>query len=429
MCQELAKKTNVLEEVQKKKRHLREKFEQLGGKAMEEHDKMEERIATLRQELEAYNSALRDISSGSAPLCLLENSIAEVYRQAKTELDIQNEQLLLNAIATRDASIVRKVAKSGFSPAQTKTLASILSENRKNLHAKHGVSDIYLNEAGENISSCPPYDLGEVRQKLLHLRTEIDIGEKRIVDIERNLAAKPDNESIKTTMEAIDEANKKIVQLKSEITLLEKQYASEQANITSKSKEIQMAYKEELETKIMKETTSRIAEHSERMRRTMETFKNELSKKHLRALEHFICESFQQLLRKKNFISRVEIEPKTFALSLYVEDGKRFNSEKLSAGERQLLAVAIVWGLAKAAGRPLPTIIDTPLGRLDSEHRDNIVKHYFPNASHQVILLSTDTEIDQKYYQMLKSSIGLEYRISFNKSKETSRFAPGYFYA
>ena len=50
----------------------------------------------------------------------------------------------------------------------------------------------------------------------------------------------------------------------------------------------------------------------------------------------------------------------------------------------------------------LPIIIDTPLSRLDSAHRDNIVNNYFPNAGEQVIILSTDTEIDKDYYRKLE---------------------------
>ncbi|MCD6216381.1 DNA sulfur modification protein DndD, partial [bacterium] len=79
-------------------------------------------------------------------------------------------------------------------------------------------------------------------------------------------------------------------------------------------------------------------------------------------------------------------------------------------------------------GRPLPICIDTPLSKLDSTHRSFLVKKYFPKASHQVILLSTDEEIDQKYYEMLKRSIGHTYRIDYNEKTESSTIEKGYFW-
>ena len=51
------------------------------------------------------------------------------------------------------------------------------------------------------------------------------------------------------------------------------------------------------------------------------------------------------------------------------------------------------WACRGAVARPpLPVVIDTPLGRLESSHRHHLVDRYFPQASHQV--MSTDTEID-----------------------------------
>ena len=64
--------------------------------------------------------------------------------------------------------------------------------------------------------------------------------------------------------------------------------------------------------------------------------------------------------------------------------------------------MSLLWGLAQTSELKLPIIIDTPLSRLDSTHRDNIVNNYFPNAGEQVVILSTDTEIDNNYYRSLK---------------------------
>src|SRR5689334_6497887 len=102
--------------------------------------------------------------------------------------------------------------------------------------------------------------------------------------------------------------------------------------------------------------------------------------------------------------------------------------ERLSAGERQLLAVSMLWGLARASGRPIPTIIDTPLGRLDNSHRTHLVERYFPFASHQVILLSTDEEIDRAFFERLKPQIGRTYRLKFSEATNSTVIESGYFW-
>jgi DNA sulfur modification protein DndE len=65
--------------------------------------------------------------------------------------------------------------------------------------------------------------------------------------------------------------------------------------------------------------------------------------------------------------------------------------------------------LARASAHPLPAIIDTPMARLDAAHRRHLVERYFPHASHQVLILSTDTEVDRHYYQALQPHIARAY--------------------
>ena len=73
-------------------------------------------------------------------------------------------------------------------------------------------------------------------------------------------------------------------------------------------------------------------------------------------------------------------------------------------------------------------MIDTPLGRLDSAHRTNLIKNYFPIASHQVILLSTDEEVDEHYYQELLPSIAKSYLLDFDDKKQETQVLEGYFW-
>jgi DNA sulfur modification protein DndD len=90
--------------------------------------------------------------------------------------------------------------------------------------------------------------------------------------------------------------------------------------------------------------------------------------------------------------------------------------------------VSLLWGLARASGRPLPAVIDTPLGRLDASHRYKLIERYFPYASHQVLLLSTDEEIDEHYFEKLKPWVGHAYHLEFDDTEGSTEVKPGYFW-
>lgn len=115
-------------------------------------------------------------------------------------------------------------------------------------------------------------------------------------------------------------------------------------------------------------------------------------------------------------------------MSVIGSDKKIVDLDRLSAGEKQLLSVSLLWGLAQTSGRRLPAIIDTPLGRLDTTHRTHLVERYFPQASHQVLLLSTDEEINEKYYRMIEPYVSQAYRLEYDEPKQTTTITPGYFW-
>lgn len=82
-------------------------------------------------------------------------------------------------------------------------------------------------------------------------------------------------------------------------------------------------------------------------------------------------------------------------------------------------------GIFSESIHDLPVFIDTPLGRLDSEHRDNILENYYPELSEQVIIFSTDTEITTRDIPKIENYISKYYRL-VNQDRKTV-ILEGYF--
>lgn len=166
-----------------------------------------------------------------------------------------------------------------------------------------------------------------------------------------------------------------------------------------------------------------------RAQRVAMRYEEALRQAKIKELEAAVVDCFGQLSHKGPYIHRITIDPDTFAATLYTAKGDAVPREQLSAGEKQLYAVALLWALRLVSGRTVPIIIDTPLGRLDSEHRQRIVQRYLPRASHQVIILSTDTEIDRERYADLEPLIARSYRLVYHRGEASTQIQPGYFWS
>lgn len=150
------------------------------------------------------------------------------------------------------------------------------------------------------------------------------------------------------------------------------------------------------------------------------------SKVHL--LQEKTFEMYKLLSSKSGLIKDITIDEKSYEVKISDRNGHEIKKSGLSAGEKEVFALSLLWGLSQTSQLNLPIIIDTPLSRLDSTHRDNIIRNYFPNAGDQVIILSTDTEIDENYFKVLESHLSGAVSLVFNHQRELTTLKTGYFW-
>jgi len=176
------------------------------------------------------------------------------------------------------------------------------------------------------------------------------------------------------------------------------------------------------------ETSGRVYSRAESLLSVLDDVAKRVVDAKVQVLRGHFVEAFQRLARKGDMIADVKIDQETFAVALIDKVGRVIPKKQLAAGEKQIYAIAMLEALGKTSGRSLPVIIDTPLGRLDSKHRTKLVEQYFPYASHQVIVLSTDTEVDEPFYQGLAKHVSHAYHLEYRPDLGMTQKSEGYFW-
>lgn len=159
-------------------------------------------------------------------------------------------------------------------------------------------------------------------------------------------------------------------------------------------------------------------ELARKLREWTREFKERLREQKRKKLEEAINRHFQKLMTGHRLIDRIRLD-EDFGLTYLDTQGRPIGMGNISAGMKQLVATALLWALREVSGVKLPVVIDTPLARLDRDHRANLVRHYYPCAAEQVILLPTDAEMERENYFLLKPYVYREYALQ-NETGETT---------
>jgi DNA sulfur modification protein DndD len=428
VCAARASLENVVGRLAKDANTARERFRSAGGEAYQRRADVEKELVGLRTQEAAVSEKLRELLAGHLPLAMVTAELEAAEASARVEAESHVASEVLAVIEARDAALLKELKRKKAAEEAVDVVASFLKGDRRSREQQAGSGRrSYPAETVPSIvhtrETILPAASAEARAAILEHQSL----NTRIGGVERALEAVPDGDALADLQKQLVLAEGQLKQKRAELeaaVLKQEAFSLQRAEA---ERRLERSADAAVDQEQHQDSRDRVLAHSTRVRNTLEVFRNRVVQRHVARLEALILDSLQQLLRKRALADRIAINPETYTVTLLNAAGQTIPFERLSAGERQLLATALLWGLARASGRPVPTIIDTPLGRLDSSHRKHLVRGYFPRASHQVILLSTDEEIIGTRLAELHPSVARVYRLAHDDQVGETSIEEGYF--
>ncbi|MBW0090531.1 DNA sulfur modification protein DndD [Pseudonocardia sp. KRD-184] len=402
-----------------------------GGAAHDERASREAAAAVTAADLAAAEHRLLEANSGLTPLLLVAGLLDEVARQSRAEQTQAEDQALARRLSQRDqqllAQIATLVADQHADETARATIVDWLRHDRTTRSRRH-IPVVLGCEASVAIEaeSLAGGGLNDLRLQVAELLTDVEAAREAWEQAQRALAAVPSADALAELLAQRDQARDTVAV--TTVAVGEREVALTRARAGRERAETRRAaaLTEVTRDRLQAEDAARLLDHAVRARGTLRRLREAATARHVQRIQACVLEAAHALLRKPDLITDVRIDPSTHALTLLGSDGQPLRPAGLSAGERQLLAVSLLWGLARAAGRPLPVVIDTPLGRLDGPHRRRLLDRYLPAASHQVVVLSTDTEVDLRALDRLQASLSHVVHLAHDPVRHATDVREGY---
>jgi DNA sulfur modification protein DndD len=386
-------------------------------------------LDSLLSEKKAIEHTLHEMLSGLLPFsitCKLnEKLLAQLDAEQRTEkaqvLSEYLERQQSNFLAELESTLkISNQQRPALQEIFLRTFGSELGSSDRNQPPVHELSDTQRSSIAHRLTN----DVSSLQQRASALAMTLQDTDTGIESAKENIGRAPEEKVLTPLFNEQGQLQGRLSVLEEQKSVLVEEAKTILNQLSSAARHLDQLYTEISES----QEEERLSELAQSAREVLKEFSTRARIEKLKELESQFYTSFNGLARKEGRNLSIQIDPTSFEVVLIDDEGLTLRKDELSAGEKQIFAISILEALARTSGRSLPVVIDTPLGRLDSIHRKKLVENYFPKTSHQVIILSTDTEIDYAFYEGLQGSISHSYHLVYNPETRSTQAEEGYFW-
>lgn len=455
-------------------RHKKE-YSDHGGITVEEWTDLHNQLKAEEEKRERLNWQRKAFATDSLPFVMLPELVNMVLPQMQAEKEHQTYQALKKSLEKEDFAVVLENAVRAIGSNHTE---------QDSRHLLKSISDYLLDKKWEKFE--PLFGLssdeeGQVRSVINRVNTfdprvfarsqkRINISLEKSKEIRARLQTSS-IENVESYMQILSTLEEEL-----KIAALKKEHAQAILDIKqpdldqkeSKLRSLKKAFEEQLKV-------HSVSSVSEKTLLLLEELQDTLYSNLIQQVESDLNIKFEELIRKKNFFSRIYID-KSFSvhilrnekintsdLSSLLRTGSvsvatnvlgetaittlqerykvtnvaelrkalfdetaaqillpvEISKDRLSSGEKQIFVMSLYWAMMNQSKNELPFIIDTPFARIDAEHRANITEYFFKGLTGQLLILSTDEELSSNHLEAMRSQISHVYMLEYGQDKRT----------
>ncbi|GAA0121961.1 DNA sulfur modification protein DndD [Clostridium faecium] len=482
----LIENEDCLDNLSIKRNKLEEDFKNSGGLLEYEKSALNSEISKLENERTEIYQSIKDFCNDTLPFLLVVELLERIQQQIDKEDSLNSYNNIKDKLSPE--VIKQSLSKHDLINNEPEKLydevaATILS-NMFNIKELKNVS--YILQLSQEQKNSINYLINKITSKENFYKAEISNKFKRSLEISSKLKSLREKlnscvseDILNSYLESMHSINEEIIKVQNNIIFIKSNIERNYENLRNKEYHFTRAKNEY--TSLLQ--SSNISNISTDLISYLDELLKDITKDKLNLIQEEFIKIFTSIIRKDNYINSIVIDD-NFNSTLYINkeystidilniiknigfDGLSkkygtkflddlykyynvtsnkelenkvindiFNSINLSTkvnindfsnGEKQLYILSLIWSIIKSSGVEIPFIIDTPYARIDKSHRNSLTTAYLPNISKQVIILSTNKEIDNELYEVLKPYICNEYLLLYNTKLRKTEVKNGYF--
>lgn len=475
-----------LDELLMKKNNLDEEFKNSGGILENERAELTSKINKLENERSIINQEIKDFCNDILPFLIVSDLLADTKKQIEKEENISSYKAVKNKLS---GEVIKKSFNSipnlNNSSADFNEVAVTILNNMFDVKEIENISEILLlsDDQKVNVLSTITSIISNnetYKNSLLNNFDKLKSIAMVLKECRDKLNSTVSGELVENYLKEIETINTIILNTQNSILTLKH-------DLDNSNEELKIAEYHYTRTKNQYTSSlqnNNVLELSANVTEYLNALLSTLTKDKLRLIEENFIDIFKTIIRKNEYVSSIVIDD-SFESTLYVNRGyssleiqniisnlgindiskkyglmfiedllnkypvssltelmeylnnnpswesievrTKVNVNDFSKGEKQIYILCLIWALIKSSGVEVPFIIDTPYARIDESHRKTLTVDYLPNISKQVIILSTNEEIDSNLYNVIKPYICDEYLLLYNESARKTEVKKGYF--